>query len=193
MPRRERAHANGCRIELGMTKWGWTRRNPPGLAHVTFAMPDRADDPHVPANSAVLGYGPMLPLVAAAVAAWAGGPTLAEIALRLAIIWAALVLTFIGGVRRGFGFGLDRASTRSEIASSTGYFAVAGLALVVPFPDLALALLAFGFLLAGWLDRRAAIKGDAPYHFARLRPPQMLLGALALAALWAWLTYGGRT
>lgn len=152
----------------------------------------RADDPRVPVNSAVLGYGPMLPLVAAAVAVWVATGALAEVALRLAIIWGALVLTFIGGVRRGFGFALDRTSTASEIASSTSYFVIAGLALVLPYPDLALAALAFGFLLAGWLDRRAALAGNAPRHFARLRPPQMLIGALALAALWAWLFVGGR-
>lgn len=167
-----------------------TDRNPPGPAHVTRAMPARADNPRVSVNSAVLGYGPMLPLVAAAVAVWLATGLLAEIALRLAIIWAALVLTFIGGVRRGFGFGLDRASTPAEIASSTTYSTTAGLALVAPYPDLALALLAFGFLLAGWLDRRAAMAGNAPRHFARLRPPQMLIGALALAVLWTWLTYG---
>lgn len=155
-------------------------------------MPARADDPRIRANSAVLGYGPMLPLVAAAVAVWLATGLLPEVALRLAIIWGALVLTFIGGVRRGFGFGLDRASTPAEIASSTAYFTIAGLALVAPYPDLAVGLLAFGFLLAGWLDRRAALAGNAPAHFARLRPPQMLIGAVALAALWTWLTYGGR-
>lgn len=155
-------------------------------------MQRRADAPHVPTNSAILGYGPMLPLIAAAVAVWVATGLFAEVALKLAIIWAALVLTFIGGVRRGFGFGLDRASTQAEIASSTAYFALAGLALVSPYPEIAVALLAFGFLLAGWLDRRAALLGNAPLHFARLRPLQMLLGALALAALWAWLYFGGR-
>lgn len=153
-------------------------------------MPARADDPRVPANSALLGYGPMLPLVAAALAAWLTTGDLPSIALRLAIIWGALVLAFIAGVRRGFGFGVDRASTGSEIASSTGYFALAGLALVAPRADLALGLLVFGYLLAAVLDRRAALAGNAPFHFARLRPPQLGIGALALALLWARLTFG---
>lgn len=154
-------------------------------------MPARADDPRVPANSAILGYGPIVPLVLAALAVWLTTGDLPVIALRLAIIWAALVLTFIAGVRRGFGFGVDRASTASEIASSTAYFALAGLALIAPRPDLALGLLVFGYLLAAVLDRRAALAGNAPLHFARLRPPQLGLGALSLAALWARLTFGG--
>lgn len=169
------------------------RPQPRCPALVTLAMLARADNPRIPVNSAVLGYGPMLPLVAAAAAVWLTTGLLPAIALRLAIIWAALILTFIAGVRRGFGFGVDRASTWSEIASSTGYFAVAGLALIVPYPAVALGLLAFGYLLAGALDRRAALAGNAPLHFARLRPPQMLIGAVGLAAIWAWLILGGRT
>lgn len=153
-------------------------------------MPARADDPHVPANSAILGYGPMVPLVAAAAAVWLTTGDLPDIALRLAVIWAALILAFIAGVRRGFGFGVDRASTASEIASSTAYFALAGLALIAPRADIALGLLVLGFLLAAVLDRRAALAGNAPSHFARLRPPQLGLGAAALAVIWAWLTLG---
>ena len=153
-------------------------------------MPARADDPRVPTNSAILGYGPMLPLMLAALAVWFTTGDLPSIALRLAIIWAALVLAFIAGVRRGFGFGVDRASTASEIASSTSYFALAGLALIAPRVDLALGLLVFGYLLAAALDRRAALAGNAPSHFARLRPLQLALGALSLAALWVRLTFG---
>lgn len=154
-------------------------------------MPARADDPRIPVNSAILGYGPMLPLVVAALGTWFGAGVLPDVALRLAIIWAALILTFIGGVRRGFGFGVDRTSTAAEIATSTGYFALAGLALVAPRADWALPLLIGGFLLAAFLDRRAALAGDAPRHFARLRPPQLGIGAAALAAIWAWLLTGG--
>lgn len=156
-------------------------------------MPARADDPRIPANSAVLGYGPMLPLVAAALGAWFGTGVLPEIALRLAVIWAALILSFIAGVRRGFGFGVDRASTASEIAHSVAYFALVGLALIAPYPDQALGLLILGYLLAAWLDRRAALAGNAPRHFARLRPPQLGLGAASLIAIWTWLIFGERT
>jgi hypothetical protein len=152
-------------------------------------MSSRADDAHVPFNSAVLGYGPMLPLVGAALGAWLL-PGLAFMAVRLAIIWGALILAFVGGVRRGFGFGVDRASTASEIATSTLYFIIAGLALVVPRADWALALLLAGFIAVAILDHRAALAGNAPLHFARLRPVQMGIGSIALAALWVWLLAG---
>lgn len=147
----------------------------------------RATDPRIPFASHVFGFGPMLPLVAAAIGAWTMSERWGLLAIHLAIIWGALILSFVGGVRRGFGFGRDGASTKAEIATATAYLVLAGLALVVPYWTTALSLLVVGYVLAALLDARAARRGDAPAHFARLRPPQFLLAAASLAALWAWL------
>ena len=145
------------------------------------------DDPRVPLNSIVLGYGPMLPVIATALGAWVLPIEWAALATRLAIIWGALILAFLAGVRRGFGFGDPRASTGVEIATMMVYFILAGLALVVPTASMALPLLMIGFALVALLDRRAALTGNAPAHFVRLRVPQMLLGAVGLALIWARL------
>ena len=144
-------------------------------------------DPRPPANSLVFGYGAMLPLVLAAIAAWVLPRAWPVTAVHLAVIWAALVLAFVGGVRRGFGFATPGASTLVEIVAAIGYFTIAGLSLVVPFVSTSLALLAAGYALAALLDRRAALRGNAPAHFARLRPPQLLLGCAGLAACWVWV------
>jgi hypothetical protein len=151
---------------------------------------DRAAAARIPVDSIVFGYGPMLPLVAAGVGAWVLPPGWGMLAVRLAIVWGALILSFIGGVRRGFGFATPRASTTIEIVAAVGYVTIAGLALLVPYAATALALLAVGYALAALLDRRAALAGNAPAHFARLRPPQLLLGCAGLAAGWAWLMSG---
>lgn len=143
------------------------------------------DDPRPPVNSLVLGYGPMLPLVAAGIGAWVLPTYWPYVATRLAIIWAALILAFIAGVRRGYGFGDPRASTAVEIATMMTYFVLAGLALVVPYGWIAVPLLMVGFAAVALLDRRAALAGNAPAHFARLRVPQMLLGLAGLALVWA--------
>ena len=149
----------------------------------------RATDPRVPLASIVFGYGPMLPLVAAGLGAWILPEPWPLIAVQLAITWAAVILAFIAGVRRGFGFGQDRASTPVEIVTAMAYLTLAFLALVVPRPSVALALLIVGYVLAAWLDARAARANNAPLHFARLRPPQLLLGAGGLAGCWAWLLH----
>lgn len=154
----------------------------PRYSRVTDA---RAADP--PMTNLILGYGPMLPLVLAAVGAWGLGGRWALLAIHLALIWGALVLAFAGGVRRGFGIARPAPPARADIAAALAYFTLAGLALVVPYWTTALSLLIVGYVLAALLDARAARRGDAPAHFARLRPPQFLLGAAALAGLWAWL------
>ena len=147
-------------------------------------------EPRIPTASIVFGYGPMLPLVAAGVGVWVlpgGWPVLA---VQLAVIWGALILSFIGGVRRGFGFATPGASTSVELAAAIAYVTIAGLALVVPRAAIAVALLTAGYALAALLDRRAALSGNAPAHFARLRPPQLLVGCVGLAACWTWLMSG---
>lgn len=148
------------------------------------------DRNRIPTDSIIFGYGPMLPLVAAGIGAWVLPPAWGVLAVRLAIIWGALILSFIGGVRRGFGFATPRASTPVEIVAAVVYVTIAGLALLVPFVGTALALLAAGYALAALLDRRAALAGNAPAHFARLRPPQLLLGCAGLVACWAWVMTG---
>ena len=158
------------------------------MRFVLPAMTSRPDDPRIPLASMIFGYGPMLPLVAAAVGCWVLGGGWPFLAIRLAVIWAALILSFIGGVRRGFGFGAERSTVR-ELVAAASYVAVAGLALVSPRADWAMALLAVGYLVAALFDRRAAVAGDAPLHFARLRPPQLLIGAAGLVGCWAWLIH----
>lgn len=71
----------------------------------------------IPLTSLILGYGPILPLVAAASASWALPAPWPDLALRLALIWGALILSFVGGVRRGFGIGNPAASTSHAIVA----------------------------------------------------------------------------
>jgi hypothetical protein len=140
----------------------------------------------IPRDSLWFGFGPMLPLVAASAGAWTLPAPWPQTATALAIIWGALILSFVAGVRRGFGFGAPHASTRVAIGTMLAYFVPAGLALLLAWsqrPAPALALLALAYLLVALLDCRAALAGEAPAHFARLRPPQMLIAVAALAAL----------
>lgn len=141
----------------------------------------------IPADGLLLGYGPMLPLVAAGCGVWLLPHPWPVLAIRWALIWGALILAFIGGVRRGFGFARDTASKPQEIAAAVIYVAVAGLALAIPSAAIGLPVLAAGYVVAALMDRRAALRGDAPLYFAKLRAPQLLLGCGGLLACWARL------
>lgn len=156
-------------------------------------MPDRSDPDHapIPVDSLVFGYGPMLPYAAAALGAWTLPPPWPTLATGLGIVWGGLILAFLAGVRRGYGFGAPHASKPREIAAMLSYFVPAGLALITGWAGrslIALVVLLAGHAAVAVLDRRAAFAGDAPAHFARLRPPQLAIAILALAALVARLS-----
>ncbi len=147
--------------------------------------PDAARAP-IPPLSLIFGFGPMLPLVAAAAGIWLLPAPWPLYAVNWAIVWGALVLAFIAGVRRGYGFGAREASTAAEIAVMLVYFVLAGLALLSA-PATALALLLLGYALVGLLDHLGARHGNVPAHFYRLRPWQALIAVASLAVLWWWV------
>ena len=139
----------------------------------------------VPWLSVVFGYGAMLPLAAGAVNVWLGAGA-AAVALDLSILWGGALLTFLAGVRRGVSFRTAGGPIFAQIAAmlwlfGLGFAALAGL--IVPARTVALALLLAGFASLIVLDPIAARRGETPLFFARLRPPQMTIAALALAAL----------
>lgn len=151
--------------------------------------PDAGRAP-IPFTSLVFGYGPVAPFLAAAVGAWTMPTPWPGLLTRLAIIWGGIILVFVAGVRRGYGFGDPGASTLREIATMLVYVVLGGLSLVFAsfgLSALALWLQVAGFILVPLFDRKAASTGDAPVYFARLRPPQMTIVVLALAALIARL------
>ncbi|SEK53660.1 Protein of unknown function [Sphingomonas palmae] len=143
----------------------------------------------IPLDGKILGFGPMLPLVAAGIGAWTLPIDWKLTALTCAIVWGALILAFVAGVRRGYGFGNPNASKPTEIAAALSYFSIAGLSLIVQNVSTALAILTAGYAFVALLDRRAGRRGNAPAYFAKLRGPQFLLGAAGLAACWAWLMH----
>lgn len=141
----------------------------------------------IPVDSLIFGYLPMLPFVLGAAGCWFL-PTLRDAAIGLTVIWGCLILAFVGGVRRGFGFGRSEASLGSELWTMALYVSMAGLALILGWIGLlpqSLALLAIGFALVSVLDHRASKVGNAPAHFATLRPMQMPIASLALLLILA--------
>lgn len=149
-----------------------------------------AERPEVPWLSVVLGYGPMLPFVGGAVLAWATrGAFRAEFVL-LTILYAASILLFLAGVRRGLSFRTAGGPRVAQIATMFALYALGVLALFAVVEGLAIvatALLLAGFASVLVLDPIAARDGEAPLFFARLRPPQMAIAVASMAALLASL------
>lgn len=143
-------------------------------------------DPRVPVLSIVFGYGAMVPLVVAAAAAWLAPLPWPMVATSLGILWGGGILMFLAGVRRGLAFRTAGGERPAQMVVMLWLF-TAGLAsfLFRTAPG-ALTLLIAGYASIALLDPIAARRGEAPAHFARLRPGQMAVAVAALAVLLAW-------
>jgi hypothetical protein len=137
--------------------------------------------------SVVFGYGPMLPFVAGAAAAWWQRGALDFLITLVTILYGAAILLFLSGVRRGVSFRTEGGPTVAQIATMLGLFGLGFGALLTGViqgkQEIALDLLIAGFVAIAILDPIAARRGEAPLFFARLRPLQIPIAVLSLVAL----------
>ena len=78
------------------------------------------------------------------------------------------------------------ASTKAEILTMILYVTIGGMASILGslrFMLSSVLLLAVGYILVLIADARAAKSGDAPAHFAILRPRQMSIAVISLLAI----------
>ncbi|MBX9933826.1 MAG: DUF3429 domain-containing protein [Methylobacterium sp.] len=144
--------------------------------------------PEVPALALVFGFGPMVPLVVGAAAAWWWRGETGEAILALTVLWGCAILLFLSGVRRGLSFRTEGGETLAQIATMLALFGLGFLAFVAVFvgrSSAALILLMIGFTGIALFDPPAARRGEAPLFMARLRPLQMPIAVLSLGALLA--------
>jgi hypothetical protein len=131
----------------------------------------------------ILGFGPMLLLPLLGIAAWSMSGWLAALLVSAGQLWASVLLIFIAGVRRGLGLAADDASPH-QLATMMALFILGVAGIAAPW-TYAFGVLALGYTAVAILDPRAAKRGEVPRHFARLRPPQMVIALVGLAILFA--------
>jgi hypothetical protein len=139
----------------------------------------------MPGAALVLGLAGLIPFLAGAASQWASLPLLSqESGLRLTILYGAIILSFLGGIRWGTAIGPydSRRQTLEFSASVLGSLAGLAAAFLPPIP--ALALLIAGFLMQGLWDVMSVDSGRLPNWFGRLR---MILTAGAVVSLVAAL------
>ena len=149
--------------------------------------------PEVPALAVVFGFGPMLPFVGGAGLSWWLRGEAGETVQFLTSLWGCAILLFLSGVRRGLSFRTEGGETVAQITTMLGLFGfgfAALLAAAFGMSPAALLLLMTGFAAIAVLDPIAARRGEAPLFMARLRPMQMPLAILSLAALLALKLWG---
>lgn len=148
-------------------------------------MSDRSIPGKIPGAALLLGLAGLIPFFAGAAAQWASLPLLAQdTGLKLIIVYGAIILSFLGGIRWGTAIGpYDQGRQTMEFSASV-LGSLAGLAAVFLPSIPALALLVAGFLMQGLWDVMSVDGGRLPGWFGRLR---MILTAGAVISLVAAL------
>lgn len=153
----------------------------------------KVDEPRkVPPLSVAFGAMPMVPFVVGAILAWTAGEW-TPLFVDLTLLWGASILTFLAGVRRGVSFRTMGGPTRAQMLAMLWLFCLGSGSLLVtalslgttsvPPEAIASVVLAVGYASLVVLDPAAAARGEVPLFFQRLRPVQMPVPALALAAV----------
>ena len=139
----------------------------------------------IPGAALVLGLAGLIPFVAGAASLWVPLPMLPpEQGLKVAVIYGAIILSFLGGIRWGTAIGPYDSGRQTLEFSASVLGSLAGLAAALLPAIPALALLIAGFLMQGLWDVMSVDAGRLPNWFGRLR---MILTAGAVVSLVAAL------
>lgn len=124
----------------------------------------------------------MVPIAVGTVAAFSI-PRLSGLLIHLTVTWAGAVVCFLSGVRRGISFRQFGGPTVAQIVTMMCLFILGAVSLLSPWsaPSLVLEIAAFATMAIA--DPDAARRGEVPRYFKRLRPWQMLVPIVCLAAL----------
>ena len=128
----------------------------------------------------------MLPMAAAAIGSWILHGDFRNGAVQAGAIYAASILAFLGGVRRGVSFRTEGGPQVARLMTMAALWLFAFPALLCVndgMQDVAIGLLIVGYGAIAIFDPIAARAGQAPLFFARLRRPQMLIAIASLVAL----------
>lgn len=139
--------------------------------------------PPIPKPARILGFAGLIPFVLGAALVWASSDY-AYAAFNAQTIYAAVILSFLGGVQWGFaagGIGPGAGPSWERLGWSVlpALFGWAALFLDEAAKIVALML---GFLAAFVIDRRWAAMGRAPVWYARLRRDLTAVVILCLGA-----------
>lgn len=132
-----------------------------------------------------LGLAGLLPQIAAAAIVLSGDPTLRFAALSLGYAYAALILSFLGGLWWGFAASKERPPewlwVAAIVPSLIALASAVPWAVGEPWPGPSLILLGIALISALGVDGLLAKRGLVPIWWMRLRMPLSLgLGLLTL-------------
>ncbi|MEM6490627.1 MAG: DUF3429 domain-containing protein [Pseudomonadota bacterium] len=138
--------------------------------------------PPIPKPARVLGLAGVIPFAAGALAVWVAPAEYQFAAFTAQTLYAAVILSFLGGVQWGFaaaGLGPGAGPSWERLGWSV-LPSLLGWAALFLDPTAKVAVLMLGFLAAFMIDRRWTQLGRCPPWYARLRRDLTALVTLSL-------------
>lgn len=144
----------------------------------------------IPVSAGFAGYAGLIPFAGTAFLVWFNWPgQAAQDALTALHLYAAIILSFLGGARFGFvtrRYGLPETEEETRALRSGILIAVlpalAAWAALLLSPAAALATLILCYIAQFFADWQAGRAGDAPPWYGALRFPLTLFALAAMAA-----------
>lgn len=136
----------------------------------------------IPASARWLGFAGLLPFWLPLIAIYGGGFIAPERGLMLLMVYAAIILSFLGGIRWGGALKQPRGPVQSTLFVFSVVPSLASYTALVLPAAAGLTLLLCSFLVQGVWDVQSAQRGDFPAWFATLRAVLSLGAVMALAA-----------
>jgi hypothetical protein len=152
-------------------------------------MTSLSDRSAIPGAALALGLGGLIPFFVTALSQWSDIPQLgAEAGFRAGITYAAVIVSFLGGIR--WGATMQSPSNRHQSAELAGSVvaSLVGWASLLLSPLLGLCLLVAGFLLQALWDILSVEKNRLPPWFGKLRMVLTVGAVLALSSMLVKLT-----
>lgn len=140
--------------------------------------PPEAQDDTIPTVALLLGVAGLLPFLGSAVMTWVSSPTGSEIAVFSIRTYAAVILSFLGGVRWGVCLRDPEALSRVGPLTLSIMPSIVAWVAVLMAPRLGLLTLIVGLAAQYLLDRFATRRSQLPDWYGRLRT-LLSIGAIA--------------
>jgi hypothetical protein len=147
-------------------------------------MPEYANARKIPISALVLGLAGLIPFIVCAASQWISmRPFTQADGLRMGLLYAAVILSFLGGIRWGMAVKILAVRRQAiDFAMSVLSSLVGWASLLVP-PVLGLCLLISAFLLQSLWDVLSVEKGELPYWFGKFRMILTIGAVMSLTAM----------
>ncbi|WP_421882796.1 DUF3429 domain-containing protein [Pacificispira sp.] len=144
----------------------------------------------IPKPALILGLAGLIPFFAPALGLWSGDPSLIHNALIMQFGYAAVILSFLGGVHWGRALAGDACTPNwARLIWSVTPATLGWALLLLPDAKVILGGFAVAFALAFLVDRKAVAVGMFPAWYGRLRK-LLTIGVLTALILTLAAGYG---